>query len=65
MPDESLPSQPTPPDHPPLCEHCRTRESVSAVTISGVYPGVEYWQCLACGRVWGTRYGKPMKEAWA
>ena len=64
MPDESLPCEPTP-RQPPPCEQCLTADRVCAITMAGLFEGIEYWQCLACGRVWGTRHGKPTREAWA
>jgi hypothetical protein len=64
MSDESLSPQPAQP-RPPTCERCLTRESVVPVNVVGLFDGIEYWQCLACNRVFGTRYGRPAKESWA
>jgi hypothetical protein len=61
MSDETGPASPRHP--PPSCPKCDERERIRQLPINAVLVGVEYWQCQRCGRIWGTRFGMPVKVA--
>jgi transposase-like protein len=50
---------------PPVCPYCDTSTQVNPLTMTGGFNGVQYWRCESCGRVWATRYGKPINPSWA
>jgi hypothetical protein len=39
----------------PTCKKCQSAEQVREVAMYGVDPGVQYWKCVRCGYLWGTR----------
>lgn len=45
------------------CPHCSNEEQskIAGVEVQGVYDGVLYWFCQACGKAWSrdwTGYGR-------
>jgi hypothetical protein len=49
------------PDPPPDCPNGHDAANVYAVDTGPLLPGVQYWRCRTCGKIWGTLYGKPIK----
>jgi hypothetical protein len=61
MSDETGPASPR--HQPPACSKCDERERIRQLPVTAAFVGVEYWCCQRCGRVWGTRFGMPVKVA--
>jgi rubredoxin len=47
------------------CPHCGAGEdSLLGVEISGVYDGVLFWRCTACGHAW-NRWSPEIGRRWS
>jgi len=40
------------------CDHCTDKPNIVKLPMTHLDPGVEYWRCMDCGRVWGTVNGQ-------
>lgn len=49
------------PDEPAACDLCSLPDALVGVCIHGVYDGVLFWRCQACGRA-QERQGGPLNK---
>jgi hypothetical protein len=47
----------------PPCRNCKDNARVRPLTLQWVAEGMQHWACGACGFVWATQDGQPLRSS--